>query len=231
MEIIAEHPLKLTSLHFDLPLATEEIETFRKLVNRFIGAEDDRFHNHQSGGKFMYRYPVVQYKSLQQKASLLGLGEAGAEALERLKQRAEFREACQSFSDERSAFLLSETNTETLFLHSVPVHHNLLDNYIGLNEHNLAKWYERPSLPARSALLETCLVGHILKFCSAIQWLLPSKSLQVELLDFSSHTTRAFGHPFLAFQAHFRTNITLPPGIGLGNKVSIGFGMVGTPHS
>jgi hypothetical protein len=157
---------------------------------------------------------------------LLGLGETGEEALARLTQQPDFREACRHFSSDGPSFLLAEQTTDTLLLHTDPIHTCRLHNYIALNEKNLADWQEHQSLPARAALLERCLTAHILKFCSAIRWQLPPKSLQVELLDFRSHTTRAFDNPFLAFDVLFRTNITLPQGIGLGKAVSHGFGVV-----
>jgi len=223
-EILTEHPLRFAITQLDYALRSGEIPALRKFVNLFIGADNDLFHNHQSTRKLHYRYPLVQYKSMDGKAALMGLAEPGVTALRALLENPDFRERCTEWIGEQ--FAMTEELSDTLLLHHAPLHPYRLHNYIALNGKNLADWQSNQSLPARSALLERCIVGHILKFCSAIQWLLPPKSLQVELLDYRSHTTRAFDNPFLAFDVLFRTNITLPEHIGLGKAVSHGFGTV-----
>lgn len=222
--IIAEKNLRYAITQLDYKLKAAEIPALRRFVSLFMGQENDLFHNHQSSEKVFYRYPLVQYKSTAGKASLLGLTEAGTEAIKALLQHPEFRAQCIEWIGEQ--FAVTEEMTDTLLLHPTPKNTYHLSNYIALNEKNLQDWIAYPSLPARAALLERCIVGHILKFCSAIKWLLPPKSLQVELLDFKFHNTRAFDNNFLAFEVLFRTNITLPEGIGLGKAVSHGFGVL-----
>jgi len=222
--LLSSHPLRLATTQLNYNLKADEIPALRRFINLFIGAENDLFHNHQSYEKLHYRYPLVQYKSAGGKATLLGLTEKGTEALHALLQHPQFRSQCIEWIGEQ--FALTEETTDTLLLHTVTANTYHLSNYIALNANNLQDWIEHPSLPARAALLERCIVGHILKFASAIKWLLPPKSLQVELLDFKFHNTRAFENNFLAFEVIFRTNITLPEGIGLGKAVSHGFGIV-----
>ncbi|GAB4499692.1 MAG: hypothetical protein OHK0019_37130 [Saprospiraceae bacterium] len=223
-ETLSTHPLRFGISQLDYALRAGEVPAFRRFVNLFVGQDNDLFHNHEAPGKYRYRYPLVQYKSLDRKATLVGLADAGVGALNALLEHPEFRERCIEWIGEQ--FAVTEQITDTLLLNTAPVHNYRLQNYIALNEKNLADWQNNQSLPARSALLERCIVGHILKFCSAIQWLLPPKSLQVELLDYRSHKTTAFDNPFLAFDVLFRTNITLPEHIGLGKAVSHGFGTV-----
>jgi len=221
---LASHTLQYAITQLDYKLRADEIPALRRFVNLYMGQSNDLFHNHSGPDKYHYRYPLLQYKSLDKKAVLMGITDQGAQALEKLLQHPEFRAQCIEWIGEHFAY--TEQTTDILLLHPTPHLSYSLSNYIALNQNNLADWHNSPSLPARAALLERCIVGHILKFCSAIKWLLPPKSLQVELLDFRSHTTHAFNNTFLAFDVLFRTNITLPEHIGLGKAVSHGFGLV-----
>lgn len=213
--------LPIARLPLSLHLPLNRLTQLRKTVSAIAGADDDLLHNHASRERVIYRYPLVQYKSILGEGAILGIGPEGCRSLENLL----VTEAFTAIFSENGIMGLEKDNLE-LQLSEQATHPYRLHNYIALNENNLKDWRERPSLPARAALLERCLTGHILKFCSAIQWLLPPKSLQVELLDYRSHTTRAFDNPFLAFDVLFRTNITLPEHIGLGKAVSHGFGTV-----
>lgn len=222
--ILSEHILTLATTRFYLLMRPEETTSFRRFINLFIGADNDLFHNHKSKTDYHYRYPLVQYKVYDDNAALMGIAQSGVAALNSLLENTDFRERCTEWIGEQ--FAISEETTDTLTLHTTPLLSYRLSNYIALNATNLAEWHDHPTLLARTSLLEKCIVGHILKFASAIKWQLPPRSLQVQLLDYRSHTTRSFGNQFMAFDVLFRSNITLPEGIGLGKAVSHGFGIV-----
>jgi len=218
-----EKHLQIARLQLGIHLPLDRLTQLRKTVSAIAGADDDLLHNHASRERVIYRYPLVQYKSISGEAAILGIGDDGSRSLENLLKTKDFtaifsENGITGMEKESLHLQLFEQNTHTYSLHQ----------YIALNQNNLAAWHEHPSLPARAALIERCIAGHILKFCSAIQWLLPPRSLQVELLDYRFQNTRAFDNPFLAFDVLFRTNITLPEGIGLGKAVSHGFGIVVT---
>lgn len=222
-DLLSQHHLTLSLSRLEYPLRAGKIAAFRKFINTFIGAENDLFHNHKSKTEYHYRYPLVQYKSFEGKAGIIGITETGVNALQSLLQNADFRERCIEWIGEQ--FAVTEQTTDTLALHAAPIYRYQLRQYLALNETNVEAWNAKPALAARVALLERCLVAHILKFASAIQWQLPAKSLQVQLLDFQCHVTRLHGVRFLSFDALFDTNITLPEGIGLGKSVSLGYGV------
>ena len=222
---LATHPLRYALLRLDMALKPHEVPQLRRFVNRFVGQEEDLFHNHRSEAAYHYRYPLVQYKSSEGKAALLGLADSGVEALEKLKSHPEFRAHCAEWIGDGSLWM--EEYRETLTLHAaLPDTIWELRHYIALNEQNLRLWHEKPGLAARAALLERCLTGHLLKFASAIRWQLPPHSLQVELSDYRTRTLKSFDNPFLGFELQFRTNLSLPEGIGLGKAVSHGFGVL-----
>ncbi len=222
-DILAEHTVTMSTVRLEYPLQKRQIGDFRKMINSFVGADNDLFHNHQTPTKYHYRYPLVQYKTLDRKAALVGIGDRGAEAMDILLSDPDFRERCERWIGEQ--FAVTETSTEVLTLHTTPVHRYRLRQYLALNEKNIDEWKARPGLLARTALLERCLAAHILKFASAIHWQLPARSLQVSVLDFRDYATTLYGTPFLAFDVFFQTNITLPEAVGLGKAASHGYGV------
>lgn len=214
--------LRYGLLRLNHSLYEHQVPQLRRFINHFIGHDNDLFHNHKSENKYHYRYPLVQYKVLDDKASLLGVTASGVAALESLMAHSGFRERCIEWIGEQ--FAITEQTEDTLTLHTAPVYKYSLRQYLALNAANMQEWTARPGLLARTGLLERCLTGHILKFASAIRWQLPPRSLQVEILDYRSYTTRLYDTPFIGFDLFFQTNISLPQHIGLGKAVSHGYG-------
>lgn len=224
-EILSERDLSWSILHFEVRLHSEEVKDFRRFINRFVGGEDDRFHNHRFAGGYHYRYPVVQYKSVENRAMLMGVGEPGRDALTRLLENPDFVAQCNRYPQ---GILLREEVREVLHLHPELSENFKIRDYIALNDENIREWHHLANRAARRQLLERCLVGHIFKFASAIRWQLPPRSLQVEILDFDFSEKGPLRHPshFLSFELDFRSNIELPLHIGLGKSVSHGSGVV-----
>lgn len=220
----ATHELEYARLQLQLPLRPDQIPQWRRFVNLFVGQHNDHFHNHQAPQRYHYRYPLVQYKVADRQATLFGYGAAGTAALRQLAEEPRFQTHCREWLGAGSYALA--VHHEPLHLHSTLTRTYTLRQYIALNEANLRAWQTQPGLAARTALLERCLVGHLLKFASAIRWQLPPRALRVEVLDFSIRPVRGFDNPFLGFHVRFRSNLDLPNRVGLGKAVSHGFGVV-----
>lgn len=208
---------------FEHPLRDGQIPDFRRWINTFSGAANDLFHNHVSEEQYHYRYPLVQYKTIGKKAAIMGLSAPGVEAVEQLLSLPEFKTQCSLYLGEQFAF--TSLARETLVLSAEMTETCHVRKYLPFNADNLKKWNGSPSLVTRSALLETCLTGHLLKLASALRWQLPARALQVALLDFRPYQTTVHGASYLAFELDFKTNITLPEHVGLGKAVSHGFGV------
>lgn len=221
---ISTHELCFALLRLEQPMNHSSIAVFRRFINMYAGGSNDLFHNHKSQTAYHFRYPLIQYKSLQGKAALMGINETGVQALLDLLSNSEFREICEISMGQQ--FAVTEQIRENLQLSTGRKNQYIIRRYIALNDHNLAEWERNQGLAARVRLLENCLVGHILKFASAVSWQLPPRSLQVEISDFSCRYGRQFGNPFLLFEVTFRSNITLPEWIGLGKAVSHDHGVV-----
>ena len=71
---------KITTVLFEGQIAPNEISAFRGAIMKMF-PDENIYHNHEDKG-FRYAYPQIQYKILEGKASIVGVGE-GAESLER----------------------------------------------------------------------------------------------------------------------------------------------------
>ena len=67
--------IQLLVINFDQELNNKDISKFRGAIIEKAGKEHLAFHNHLDGDKLSYAYPVIQYKTLHKKASLVCLND------------------------------------------------------------------------------------------------------------------------------------------------------------
>jgi hypothetical protein len=223
-DILSEYTAKWCLAQLEYPLRPGKIKDFRRFINTFIGADNDLFHNHKTTTTVHYRYPLVQYKTIEQRAAIMGITDVGVAALHDLMANTEFRTRCTEWIGEQ--FAVTTETKETLTLSTACNQTFHIHKYLCFNQENIKKWNSYTSIAKKAALIEQCIVAHILKFASGIQWQLPPRALEVNLLDFKPYQTKAHDRSFLAFEVDFQTNITLPEYIGLGKSVSLGFGVL-----
>jgi hypothetical protein len=218
------HTLTTALMVLQHPLRDGQVGQFRKLVNVFVGNQNDLFHNHKNRQSVIYRYPMVQYKCIEGMAAVLGIGTEGVAAVYALGQHPEFREQCSLWLGD--GFAATTETTDTLVLQNDLHYRYQLRKYLPFHTDNLTQWNTTASLVKRAQLVEKCVVGHILKWASAVGWLLPPRSLEVAVTEMRPYKTTLRGASFLALELDFRTNIALPEHIGLGKAVSLGFGVL-----
>ena len=223
-DFLSIHIIQSAITVLEYPLRDGQLPEFRKLINVFMGATNDLFHNHKSNDSYNYRYPLIQYKTIDTKAALLGITPNGVDALKTLMNNENFKEQCTLWLGDQ--FFMTTETKETLTLSAACNHTFHVHKYLCFNEENIKKWNSYTSIAKKAALIEQCIVAHILKFASGIQWQLPPRALEVNLLDFKPYQTKAHDRSFLAFEVDFQANITLPEYIGLGKSVSLGFGVL-----
>lgn len=226
--------IPIVSIHFEMDLQPWEISQFRGAVaewvmthkNDFLSEEaKSLFHNHQgSGKKLYYRYPLIQYRSENGKATIVGIGASAILVLQKIMM------------DCSPPLLMSgkehSLRWENMHMEKYPLertaenHRYRLYHWIALNDHNLKTWETQTGLTRRVLQMEKLLVGHILAFATAMEWQIPER-FEVEVLVLQSwkyiqiHQTK-----MQAFNLEFRTPLLLPDKIGLGKSVSHGFGVL-----
>lgn len=207
---------------FSLPLYPSQISRWRGAFVEMVSREQDLLHNHRSEGGIYYRYPLIQYRSRQGKAAIFAINE-GTEAL----QLALSTNAWELTWNRRARMLQLEglqlKEYDLAILPAPKTYH--LHRWVALNEENYRLWQAQPHLSDRIQLLERILVGHILKFATAMDWQIPKGAVGVRLLNIRKEGhVKVHGNHLLAFDVVYQSNVFLPPLISLGKASSLGYG-------
>lgn len=215
--------LKIT---FDQDLQSWEIPYFRAAVIEKTERASNLFHNHVSDTQVLYRYPLIQYKVSNKKAAMVCL-ESGADDIHYLLSNPDLQfriqDRMENYSIENVDLHYHLTQTwESNFEYS-------LLNWIALNQKYHQRFQELEHNEGEQIkLLESILRGNILAFAKGINWWVEN-TITVEITKIKSikplplHKNK---QKVLAFNINFKTNVSLPDYIGLGKRVSVGFGVV-----
>lgn len=217
--------------HFDLPLIHAELPAFRGAMAALAGHQQDVFHNHSSeeDAGYHHRYPLIQYRVHEGHAAVLGIN-AGAEALDAL-HRARAWEQFQLNGRRRPLQVVQSTRDHGTGIQLLPpgvVATYRAYHYLPFSPDKYHAYKAQPSLVHKVQMLERMLTNHLVSFGHGVgQPLPPEQPLQLVLQDIDRvKKVTAMRHTAMAFDLVFSLNATLPEGIAIGRKTSIGFGFV-----
>lgn len=201
-----------------------EIPYFRAAVIEKTQRESVHFHNHNGDEGFVYRYPLIQYKVTNRKASIICLND-GTDEIHNLLGR-------------KDLDLQIGTRSESYAIEDVAMHYfnvqvwrqpfqYALLNWMPLNQKNYRDWQAlEGNEAAQAAMLQRILRGHILAFATGVDWRVPEEVKaditvikEMKLLPYK-------GQDVLTVTLNFTCNVSLPDYIGLGKGSSVGFGIV-----
>lgn len=210
-------------IKFNNELSFAEIPLFRGAILNAIGEDVELlFHNHTEDG-FRYAYPLIQYKRIKKKASILCIGQ-GVESI------------AQFFSDSNFNIQLGE-RALTLEIDSILPRQSIVQvwdanfkyrirNWLALNSENYQKYSEMEAYSERILFLEKILIGNLLSFAKGLGIEI-DKEIVCKILSIEDpRLCVAKGVKMMSFDVVFKTNMSLPDYIGLGKHVSIGYGTV-----
>ncbi len=225
--------LRFLRVDFDLPLKFEHLPRFRGAIANLVGREHILFHHHyqdeQGAEKLLYQYPLIQYKWLYGKGSIVCLNEA----IQEIHHLFDGNRQWQLRLGDREVDLRVETlrlHEFTLQIH--PEHEPYtyaLRSWLALNSENYRRYQATEGLKAKLELLEGILANHLIAFAKGVGWHIPTEEkgrfpLTIEEMD--CYATRFKGQKLMAFSLKFKTTLFLPSYIGLGKGVSRGYGML-----
>jgi hypothetical protein len=215
--------IRYLRVSFKDSLAAYEIPALRGGVIAKVGPEHDRFHNHQTDGRALYRYPLVQYKRLYGKAAMLCLGPA-VDDIHQFFTQPDVRIPISGRQLDMEVDRL-ELHSHRLNVWDRPQAYRI-HNWIGLNAEAYKTYTETRSAVARLEMLTRKLKGNILAMAKGLDWYIEDP-IELDWHDMPEvRTVKLKGVPVLAFTGHFETNVSLPPFAGLGKSSSLGFGTV-----
>jgi len=208
---------------FSNNLGTAPLTAFRGAIIEKVGRENILFHNHLSDEKFVYKYPLIQYKIVNGQPAIYCL-DAGVDELYKLFEKKTW------IIDLKGTPLKLEVEgldlkTNTLAI-SNQQHTYSIRRWQALNEDNHRKYLALSSMIDKLQMLEKILIGNILSFAKGIDWHIEEK-VEVKIVDMpASKPSRVKDIKVDAFDLTFKTNIQLPCWMGLGKGASTGFGVI-----
>lgn len=215
--------VRVIKITFDTELKPFEIPAFRGAIIEIVGREHVIFHNHLDKDKFHYAYPLVQYKSKGRKAEIVCIQD-GVDEIHNffIKNLGGIRIGSHQRSLLVENIKINRFNVDvrdTLFSYK-------LKDWLALNEKNYPEYLGLEGIVEKITFLEKILTGNLLSFAKGIQWTV-DKGIEVKLLNLPTFKpVKHKGQSLLSFDVEFKTNVFLPPDIGLGKGASVGFGTV-----
>ena len=178
-------------------------------------------HNHLGKDKFLYQYPRIQYKTINQVKVILGLAE-GVNVLQDIYNKYDQivlnEHAYKIFSKE---IILKEEDFGIASDENIK--YEFLSPWFALNEENYQR-YKSYNYSERTDQLKSILIRNIMAMAKTFQYFVDSKIIINTNLKETSIKFK--GEDMIGFFGTFQANFNLPNYIGLGKSVSRGFGTI-----
>lgn len=191
-------------------------------IRGYIGNEFMEYnllHNHY-GKNYIFSYPKVQYKLVDNKILILGINEGG-EVLKKIFSDLNYLELDKKY-------YISEKSIHEKIFDIKPTieenHYKFVTPWIGLNTKNYQKFKKMNEWSDKKRLLNNIIVGNILSLSKGLgiivnKRLYAKSFLNEEFIKYKSIKMNAF-------TGEFKIHYDLPDYIGIGKGVSQGFGCV-----
>jgi hypothetical protein len=215
--------LKYLRVEFEGDIRPHEIPAFRGAVVDKVGLEHDMFHNHDKTAGFIYRYPLIQYKTIRKQASLLCI-DFGVEEIHHFFQNKDWS---LEISGRKLDMNITRLDMQQYNLQAWDkLFHYNIRNWIALSQESYRDYQAFENLADRVRFLETKLVGNILSFAKGVDWQV-DKQIEAHIKELKEPRWVSLkGKKVLGFNLDFTSNVFLPNYIGLGKSVSLGYGTV-----
>ncbi len=215
--------VRVLKVEFENELKPYEISAFRGAVIAKTEGAHLLFHNHLSETEYLYGYPVIQYKSIRNKASLMCI-DYGIDEVHHLFSQ---KDLDLQIGERQVSMKVARIHMDQFTLNVWErMFHYRLSNWLALSEENYQRFKAITDEEQRVRFLERILIGNILAFAKGVKWRV-EKQIQAKITRIVEQKIAPFkGIPLTSFVVEFEANVFLPEWIGLGKGVSRGFGTV-----
>lgn len=208
----------------ELSFETRDAHKLRGYFGNLFKAESPLLHNHFMDGSLLFKYPLVQYKVIDNIPVLIGLNE-GAELLTSLFLK------MKELKIENKIYSINYKNIENKRFDSGVMNdlfkYKFATLWMGLNQKNYPAYRQLKKENDKDAInnmFKSILKGNILSFFKSVNHTENEKI--VILPQLYEKRTQFKGIEMVAFEGRFTANVNLPDYIGLGKSVSRGFGAI-----
>lgn len=221
--MIQSKKLRTLLVTFQNDIPAHLIAAFRGAVIEKVGREHVAFHNHVGEDKFVYAYPLIQYKNIYNQAAIVCLSNGVEEIHKLFGQSNWIINLLEEYVELKVDRL--DLKTTTLTVWDKDIRYSLY-RWQALNEKNYQQYNSLTSLTEKIQMLERILTGNILSFAKGIGWHI-EQQVRVTITDIPlERLNKMKDIQVAAIDVRFICNVGLPDWIGLGKGVSKGFGVV-----
>lgn len=211
--------LEICTVKFtDLKLTPRYAEKLRGYIgNKY--KEIDLLHNHKKN-KFIYRYPLVQYKIINSEPIIIGINEGVSIVSEIGLNDDELildKVIYETFQKEINKSTFNFGCTEDY------VEYKFVTPWIALNQKNISE-YNKANKIEKEEILKKILIGNLISVSKGVEYDVP-KILYV-WIDLKEKDVNFKNIKHTAFTGNFKVNFNIPEYLGLGKSVSRGFGTI-----
>lgn len=217
--------MKKAILYFNnIKLNPSQIHKLRGYVGN-VFAEYDLIHNHDvQTGKSIYRYPLIQFKIIDNTPCIIALTEKAVQVFTKI-----FMSLDEIVIDGRKIPINEKDlkiETADFGFSRETFMYELITPWIGLNQKNFAVFINLKNQKEKKDLLKRILIGNILSMSKYLNLQLDQdQKIKVEL-QFEQTKVTLKGKQMIGFKGMFKTNFKIPDYMGLGKSVSRGFGSI-----
>lgn len=197
------------------PRYSEKIRGY--LGNKY--RENDVMHNHYKD-KFIYRYPLVQYKVINNKPVVIGINAAakvvaniGIEEDNLILDGINYDTSENSIT--KKNYVFGETDDYIEYKFETP--------WIALSQKNNSLYKEANNME-KEEILKKILIGNIISMSKGLNYTVEKKIKCWMNLKEIEVNLKGIKHT--AFLGNFKMNFNIPDYLGIGKSVSRGFGTV-----
>jgi len=192
----------------------KDIKKFRGFLgNKF--KSDVTFHNHLDNSKLNYQMPLIQYKIIDSKLSIIGINEGGEILRKNILTVTSLKIGERNINDFE---IKVKVKKEKLIVDDELHTYSFSSPWLPLNQNNINKYYENKSN------LNHILQNHIL---TNFKGLNIEADKQIIVKGFFKETSVIYkNQKLIGFTGDFMTNVLLPENLGLGKARALGFGNV-----
>ncbi len=215
--------LRTLLIKFDHSLSSSAVSAFRGAVIEKVGRENILFNHHINDKQYLFKYPLVQYKSIRGKSAIYCL-DAGVDEIHKFFNQKTWEIWLKGKKVDLEIDKL-DLNNFTLNVWNKSYDY-ALNKWLALSSKNYHKYKQQDNDIDRVEMLEKILTGNILAFAKGVDWHI-DKQIKVRIHEIRKAKNIKFKNThLLAFDVDFSSNVFLPNFIGLGKGASRGMGMV-----
>lgn len=217
--------MKKSILYFNsISLKAYHIHKLRGHVGNLF-KDNDLVHNHDVvTGKMIYRYPLIQFKIINDIPAIIALTERAVKVFTKI-----FMGLDEIIIDGKTIPVLEKDLSieNCTFCFSEETYlYKFVSPWIALNQNNFRVYTASKTQKEKNDLLKRVLTGNLLSMAKYLGLHLESDQKIRTDLEVNEVAVNLKGKQMLGFKGIFKVNFKIPDYVGLGKSVSRGYGTV-----